>query len=96
MRGGRAVERVGHIQSLRGRERQVWGAERALVQVQSTWGWGRGSDGSGSKNMIISKDLGLILHVRRGPLAHRILDGMRIPVSWPYMGHTVGIIGIFK
>lgn len=40
--------------------------------------------------MIVTKDLGLILQFRRGPLAPRILDGMRIPVSWPYMSHAIG------
>lgn len=40
--------------------------------------------------MIVSKDLGLILQFRRGPLAPRILDGMRIPISWPYMSHAIG------
>lgn len=46
--------------------------------------------------MIVSKDLGLIPQVRRGRLAPRMLNGMKTAVSWPYMSHTVGIMGVVK
>lgn len=95
MKGGRDVEREEMYRVAEERkERRVWGAERSPVQIRKT----RGSRGAGSEreDVIVSKDLGLILQVRRGRLAPRMLNGMKTAVSWPYMSRTIGIMGVVK
>lgn len=80
-----------------GEVRQGMQREKSICKVTEVWRKGRSGEqrdhwckyrecGIGESEreyMIITEDLGLILQVRRGCLAHGILGGMRIPVSWP-------------
>lgn len=43
--------------------------------------------------IVVSKDVGLILQLRRGPSAHGVVAGAGIPVSW---SHAVGRDAAFR